>query len=218
MIGINELRTLLRQSKRGKKGAFERLLKENAKLAKKVNRKLLNLERAGRAQYSYDAIRFFIENEYDTLGKPRLPTGKKHFINDVDKLYRQLMEARKFDRAQTSTIRGQKKYEKNVMNSFEDILDRKVDKKKLFEVLQDGYLTDLKKYLPSDTILDMVDRAVNAGRSVQEIRDTLDEYLSGKIEFNDIYSNLDIEFGIFIRKTMKEKRKNANRKKNIRRK
>lgn len=193
-MNINSIRTLLRQSKKGNKESFEKLLAENKKLSKRANQRMLRLERADKDIYAYQPAYYWLENTYDKLGKKRFPTSRKLFEGDLDLLYEQILEERKFLRAQTSTISGQKKYEENVKKSFERILGKEVEREKMWQVLQDGYFSELKKYIPSDAILDIVDRSLEAEKSIDEIKNVLDNYLSNNIDFNDIYSNLNIEF------------------------
>ena len=193
---INNIKRLIRLAKQGDMKALNKALQLNNQLAKKANRKLLALERAKRTDYMYPRIEEFTNNylERKPWRKPRFTTSKKK-LSDIDTLEQQLREMNTFIKSESSTARGQKKLEKKMISSIEEKLGRKIDKKEEFlSFLKSGYMDSAKKFLPSDTVADIVSESLDKGLSAKDIEKEFDDYMSGLYSFNEFLENLGVEF------------------------
>lgn len=112
---VDELRQLRTRAARGDLNALRQLQVENRRLAKIANRRMLELEKADRAYYAYDAAVFFTENTY---GKKRFSTSQKK-LSTPKLLFQQLTEMTLFINRESSTVKGQKEIENRRIQTLE---------------------------------------------------------------------------------------------------
>ena len=117
MLSINEIHALRRAASKGDTEAYKTLLAENARLAKRANTRMAALEKAGMAYYAYERAAGYLASECDSK---RFTTSKKKLVDPYD-LAQNILEERTFLRAETSTIRGQKRVRAARVKAFKDI-------------------------------------------------------------------------------------------------
>lgn len=161
MLNINEIHALRRAASKGDAEAYKTLLAENARLAKRANTRMVALEKAGMAYYAYERAAGYLASEY---GSNRFTTSKKKLADPYD-LAQNILEERTFLRAETSTIRGQKRVKSARVQAFNDIGIE----------LPQGRENDFLRFLGSDTVR----QALNTVGRKTAISNELVEALAG---------------------------------------
>lgn len=175
MLDINAINRLAKSAEKGDKNALNTLLLENRKQAMIANKRIRRIEASGLKSIPTDRAQYFTQEMTDTN---YFLTSKKLFRKDIDLLRQQLLELHKFTTAQTSTVTGIRRWQKQVLKQFSDKgieLDTKYKQQVFLEFLQSGMFTNVKKF-DSDRFFESIKDAINNGASMEDFRKAWDKY------------------------------------------
>ena len=175
MLDINAINRLAKSAEKGDENALNTLLMENRKQALIVNKRIRRIEASGLKSMPTDRAQYFTQEMTDTN---YFITSKKLFRKDIDLLRQQLLELHKFTTAQTSTVTGIRRWQKQILKQFSDQgieLDTKYKQQVFLGFLQSGMFTNVKKF-DSDRFFESVKEAVNNGASMDDFRKAWDKY------------------------------------------
>lgn len=188
MLDINAINRLAKSAEKGDKNALNTLLMENRKQAQIANKRIRRIEASGLKSIPTDRAQYFTQEMTDTN---YFLTSKKLFRKDVDLLRQQLLELHKFTTAQTSTVTGIRKWQKQVLKQFSDQgieLDTKHKQQLFLEFLQSGMFTNVKKF-DSDRFFESIKDAINNGASMQDFKNAWGKYLDNSASELDAFED-----------------------------
>ena len=168
----------------GDKAAYEEMVERNKALAKKANRRLSALEKAGFTRYAYDRAISYTESEY---GMKRFTTDLNK-LKDIPDLQINLQEMSKFIDSKASTVSGNKRIDLNIVNSFRDkgITIPKGSENEFIDLIKSDEFQTLKKtYVDSDVLVsDLVDLTDNYGVSISDIAEAFDKIVHEDVTYD----------------------------------
>ena len=191
---------------RGQNYDIEEVRKLRKKLAKKANDRLLSLERHG---YTKNAYRIATRYTEETRGKKRFSEAMLKKAG-IEYLRDEIEALREFLTSESSTIRGNKKIEKERLEFFRGV--RKVDKEgkltglgleisdseEFFKFLNSAeYKVLANKMISSSVLMEFYDTVKESNEDVkyEELLKALEEYRKGQIEsVDDLYEQFNLKF------------------------
>lgn len=108
---MKETMRLRREARRGNPEALQRLQAKNALMARRANKMLDLLQKAGLTKQAYRAAQTFTNPAYGS-------TRYSENLTDVDAMYQQLLSIEHFLSLRTSTIAGSKEVENERISTF----------------------------------------------------------------------------------------------------
>ena len=175
----------------GSADALQWLLEQNKTMAKRANSRMKYLEQKGQATTgAYKQAEFYL-GETGRVNKNKQPRFSESKKLTLDELGEQLEQEQRFLRAQTSTIRGEKKRRKKI---FESLADKGViPEEDSFEDFEDfmGQMNDffgsevfseLKKLYKTTNVIAMVSEKIHQGYDVKDLMKNYEDYKKGKYE------------------------------------
>lgn len=175
MLDINAINRLAKSAEKGDENALNILLSENKKQASLANNRIRRLEASGLKSIPAERAQYFTQEMTDSN---YFLTSKKLFKSDVDLLRQQLLELHKYNTGKTSTVSGMRRWQKQIINQFENqgiILETKRKQQIFMEFLQSNMFTNVKKF-DSDRFFESIRDAINNGASMDDFRKAWDKY------------------------------------------
>lgn len=191
---------------RGQKYDIEEVRKLRKKLAKRANARLSNLEKHG---YIKNAYRIATRYTEETRGKKRFSESMLKKAG-IEYLRDEIEALREFLTSKSSTIKGNKKIEKERLEFFRGV--RKVDKEgkltgmgleisdseEFFKFLNSAeYKALANKMISSSVLMEFYDSVKESNDDVkyEELLKALEEYRKGKVKsVDDLYEQFDLKF------------------------
>ena len=167
----------------GKWLSLDEIERERVRMVNQANARLRRLEKKGYDRYAYErAMLYLKQSGKGTRFKRKKPSSADEILSQVDALTR-------FLESKTSTVTGLEKVEAKSIEQFKargfDIKDRK----DFFNFLSSELYGRLsKKFISSEILQEIYDKAKSKGISSGDIYRALEEYESGKIGLDDLTS------------------------------
>ena len=185
-ISAQQALTLRAKAYLGDESAYNELVERNRALVKRANSALSRLEKAGITRYSYDRAISYTESEF---GMKRFTSSKSKLPEIVD-LQINIQELSKFLSSKSSTIRGNKQIDRNIIDAFRDKginIPKNEESEFLDLIASDDFETLKKTYVDSGTvIMDMV-RLTNDSDykvSISDISNAFHKVVQGDLTYD----------------------------------
>ena len=151
---------------------------QRLKLARIANRRLRELEAAGRDYWAYDRATDYTQR---SRGSNRY-SQKKEWNGTVEGLKQELEELISFLNSKTSTVSGSRALENQIITKHKSKGRTLTDPQSYFNFLQsDMYKKLANKYISSEKLQDYFDRRIEDGDSQEVIVNALQEFLDDEI-------------------------------------
>lgn len=151
------------------------------RLSKVANQRLRTLEKNNVDYYAYASAKHFL----DSTNKKRFYQGSK--FSSEKELNAQLQELEYFLNAKTSTMRGLEAVEFKRIETFREKYDVNLENEDSFvSFLKSKELTAMKKYADSNQILETFARAVDDGKSEEEIFNEFQDFMQTEKTFDEV--------------------------------
>lgn len=176
--------------------SLDDLNKLRLKLARRANSRLLRLEKKGLVGWAYKPAVRYTQKAY---GSNRFST-RKEISDDPFEVIEEVEEIINFLNAESSTVTGVKNIESRITETFRKKgLDIK-NPKEFFDFLSSETYKQSEKNLSSEQIQELFDRAVGAGKTVMEIKQTLEDFNNKKINtIDELYEGVSLDFWEYVK-------------------
>lgn len=181
---------------RGDFTSLDDLNKLRLKLARRANSRLLRLEKKGLIGWAYKPAVRYTQKAY---GSNRF-SMRKEISDDPFEVIEEVEEIINFLNAESSTITGVKNIESRITETFRKKgLDVK-NPKDFFDFLSSETYKQSEKNLSSEQIQELFDRAVGAGKTAMEIKQTLEDFNNKKINtIDELYEGVGLDFWEYVK-------------------
>ena len=183
-ISAQQALTLRAKAYLGDESAYNELVERNRALVKRANSALSRLEKAGITRYSYDRAISYTESEF---GMKRFTSSKSKLPEIVD-LQINIQELSKFLSSKSSTIRGNKQIDRNIIDAFRDKginIPKNEESEFLDLIASDDFETLKKAYVDSGSImLDLADLTNDYKVSISDISKAFSKVVSGDVTYD----------------------------------
>lgn len=164
---------------RGKFHTIEELEATRLRLARKANRRLRALEKAGYDYYAYDVATLYTERTRDSKRfseNKKLKMSKEALVHEIDALLT-------FLNSKSSTVKGQKTIEDNKISAFRKKGYDVDSPRELFNFFDSAVYNDLanRKGITSDELVDFYLRNKESGTTEDAIYEALEKFRSQEI-------------------------------------
>lgn len=176
--------------------SLDDLNKLRVKLARRANSRLLRLEKKGLVGWAYKPAVRYTQKAY---GSNRFST-RKEISDDPFEVIEEVEEIINFLNAESSTVTGVKNIESRITETFRKKgLDVK-NPKDFFDFLSSETYKQSEKNLSSEQIQELFDRAVGAGKTAMEIKQTLEDFNNKKINtIDELYEGVGLDFWEYVK-------------------
>lgn len=176
--------------------SLDDLNKLRVKLARRANSRLLRLEKKGLVGWAYKPAVRYTQKAY---GSNRFSTRKEISDNPFE-VIEEVEEIINFLNAESSTVTGVKNIESRITETFRKKgLDIK-NPKDFFDFLSSETYKQSEKNLSSEQIQELFDRAVGAGKTAMEIKQTLEDFNNKKINtIDELYEDVGLDFWEYVK-------------------
>lgn len=181
---------------RGDFTSLDDLNKLRVKLARRANSRLLRLEKKGLVGWAYKPAVRYTQKAY---GSNRFST-RKEISDDPFEVIEEVDEIINFLNAESSTVTGVINIESRITETFRKKgLDVK-NPKDFFDFLSSETYKQSEKNLSSEQIQELFDRAVGAGKTAMEIKQTLEDFNNKKINtIDELYEDVGLDFWEYVK-------------------
>lgn len=176
--------------------SLDDLNKLRLKLARRANSRLLRLEKKRLVGWAYKPAVRYTQKAY---GSNRFST-RKEISDDPFEVIEEVEEIINFLNAESSTVTGVRNIESRITETFRKKgLDVK-NPKDFFEFLSSETYKQSEKNLSSEQIQELFDRAVGAGKTAMEIKQTLEDFNNKKINtIDELYEGVGLDFWEYVK-------------------
>lgn len=176
--------------------SLDDLNKLRVKLARRANSRLLRLEKKGLVGWAYKPAVRYTQKAY---GLKRFSKRKK-ISDDPFEVIEEVEEIINFLNAESSTVTGVKNIESRITETFRKKgLDVK-NPKDFFDFLSSETYKQSEKNLSSEQIQELFNRAIGAGKTAMEIKQTLEDFNNKKINtIDELYEGVGLDFWEYVK-------------------
>lgn len=162
---------------------MEQLLRENAQMAKNINRRMTRIEKA--LGGSAGAVESAREAAREITGMDQFSRGMAKFRNDPDALLKQMQAMERFNLSRSATVAGALEYRKeateNLINmgyADESLRDDVKKQNEIFRILSSKNVGSVRDMMDSDEYVEMIVDAVEKGATAEKFEAAMDELMS----------------------------------------
>lgn len=187
---------------RGDFTSLDDLNKLRVKLARRANSRLLRLEKkAIKTDQKYIGWAYKPATRYTqkAYGSNRFST-RKEISDDPFEVIEELEEIINFLNAESSTVTGVKNIESRITETFRKKGLEVKNPKDFFDFLSSETYKQSEKNLSSEQIQELFDRAVGVGKTVKQVKQTLEDFNKKKINtIDELYEDIGLDFWEYVK-------------------
>lgn len=181
---------------RGDFTSLDDLNKLRLKLARRANSRLLRLEKKGLVGWAYKPAVRYTRQAY---GSNRFSTRKEISDNPFE-VIEEVEEIINFLNAESSTVTGVRNIESRITETFRKKGFDIKNPKDFFDFLSSETYKQSEKNLSSEQIQELFDRAIGAGKTATEIKQTLEDFNNKKINtIDELYEDVGLDFWEYVK-------------------
>ena len=175
---VQRILDLADKAREGDRSSWDELFDLNRQLAKRANSSLSRLEKVGYSRYAYNRAIDYLKEEF---GNNRFTSSKKK-LNDLYDLRYHTLQARKFLSSRSSTVKGNRAIDKQIIEKFKSkgVIIPEGKEGLFLDLISSDDFAELKKnYVSSEELVDdMVDMTANYGINIEKITKAFNEVVS----------------------------------------
>lgn len=187
---------------RGDFTSLDDLNKLRVKLARRANSRLLRLEKkAIKTDQKYIGWAYKPATRYTqkAYGSNRFST-RKEISDDPFEVIEELEEIINFLNAESSTVTGVKNIESRITETFRKKGLEVKNPKDFFDFLSSETYKQSEKNLSSEQIQELFNRAVGVGKTVKQVKQTLEDFNNKKINtIDELYEDIGLDFWEYVK-------------------